>query len=94
MEILFSSNAKTDLSNIVRYISRDKPQAARKWAKNIKDSVKLLANLPYMGRIVPEFSDDTIRELIKGQYRVVYKIDEKRDTIVILTVHHSKRPLV
>ncbi len=94
MKIVFSSRAKADLAEIVKLIAYDKPQAARNWAANIRESVLKLADLPKIGRTVPEFGDETIRELIKGQYRVVYKIDDKKDTIVILTVHHAKRPLV
>ena len=47
-----------------------------------------------MGRIVPEYGDETIREIIKGQYRIVYKIDSKKDSIVIVTIHHAKRLLL
>lgn len=93
MNVVFSSNAKLDLSETVRYIAKDKPQAARDWAENIKLSVKNLAQFPRLGRVVPEYSDHTIRELIKGQYRIVYKIDEEKKNIVILTIHHSKKPL-
>ncbi len=94
MKIVFSSQAKTDLADIVKFIAYDKPQAARKWAAGIRQSVLKLADFPKMGRTVPEFGEETIRELIKGQYRVVYKIDDKKDTIVIITIHHARRPLV
>jgi len=94
MKIVFSSQAKADLLEIVEFIAYDKPQAARKWAANIRQSVLKLADFPKMGRTVPEFGGETIRELIKGQYRVVYKIDDKKDTIIIITVHHARRPLV
>ena len=88
-----SSQAKKDLLDITRYIAKDKPQAAKKWSKSIKESVSNLVNFPRLGRIVPEYSDDTIRELIQGQYRIVYKIDEQNSSIAIITVHHSKRKL-
>lgn len=94
MKIVFSSRAKTDLAEIVKFIAYDKPQAARKWAANIRQSVVKLSDFPKMGRTVPEYGDETIREIIKGQYRIVYKIDDKNDTIVILTIYHAKRPLL
>ena len=72
----------------------DKPKAAQKWAAEIKKSVIKLADYPRLGRIVPEFSDDSIREIIKGQYRIVYKINFEKDTVAILTIHHSKRHLI
>ena len=94
MKIVFSSQAKTDLAEIVKFIAYDKPQEARNWAANIRQSVLKLGDFPKMGRTVPEFGEETIRELIKGQYRVVYKIDDKKNTIVIITIHHGRRPLV
>lgn len=94
MKIVFSSRAKTDFAEFVKFIASDKPQAARKWAANIRQSVLKLSDFPKMGRTVPEYGDETIREIINGQYRVVYKIDGKNDTIVIVTIHHAKRPIL
>ncbi|MFQ5864757.1 MAG: type II toxin-antitoxin system RelE/ParE family toxin [bacterium] len=93
MKLIFSARAKADLAEYVEFISNDKPQAAREWAASIQQSVLKLSDFPQIGRTVPEYADETIREIIKGQYRIVYKIDDKRDTIVIVTIHHSKRPL-
>ncbi len=68
MNVIFSSLAKSDLIGIVEYISNDKPQAAKKWANSVKDSITKLEKFPRLGRVVPEYSDDNIREIIKGQY--------------------------
>jgi plasmid stabilization system protein ParE len=94
MNIVFSNSAQNDLVNTVKYSSRDKPKAAKKWAIEIKRSIQNLSDFPRLSRIVPEFSDESIRELVKGQYRIVYKIDIETNTIAILAVHHSKKPLV
>ncbi len=91
MKVVFSSRAKNDLTEIITYISYDKPQATRKWAADIRKSVLKLSDFPRLGRIVPEYGDPLIREIIKGQYRIVYKIDEKKNTRVVVTVHHSRR---
>ncbi len=93
MNVIFSSHAKSDLLEIVRYISKDKLLAAKKWANSIKDSINNLEKFPRLERVVPEYSDDSIREIVKGRYRIVYKIDEKQNNIVIITIHHSKRTL-
>lgn len=93
MKIVFSSQAQTDLARFVKFIAEDKPQAARRWAEAVRKSLLKLSDFPRIGRVVPEFGDDTIREIIKGQYRIVYKIDEGNDTIVIVTIHHSRRLL-
>jgi toxin ParE1/3/4 len=90
MQIVFSKGAQRDLIDTAKYISKDKPEAALNWASEIKKSVQKLSDYPHLGKIVPEFSDESIREIIKGQYRIVYKIDVDRDTIAMLAVHHSK----
>jgi len=36
--------------------------------------VRQLERLPESGKIVPEFGQNSIRELIEGNYRVIYKI--------------------
>ncbi|RQV98739.1 type II toxin-antitoxin system RelE/ParE family toxin [bacterium] len=91
MKIFISSSAKSDLSEIVQYIANDNPKAARDWFHEIKDAITKLSSFPNLGRIVPEYSDDTIRELIKGQYRIIYRINMDKESICIIAIHHSKR---
>ncbi|MCK5147293.1 type II toxin-antitoxin system RelE/ParE family toxin [bacterium] len=91
MRIFISSSAKLDLSEIVQYIADDNPKAARDWFKEIKDAIINLSSFPTLGRIVPEYSDETIREIIKGQYRIVYRINIDKESICIIAIHHSKR---
>jgi len=56
------------------------------------NSVDILEQNPLAGRVVPEFNNRTIRELIRGNYRIVYKLISEID-IDIITVHHSARLL-
>lgn len=46
--------------------------------------------MPHSGRIVPELSQKNIREIIKGNYRIIYSLKDDF-TIIILTIHHSAR---
>ena len=94
MKIEFSASARKDLINVVNHISKDNPKAATDWVEKIKQAVFNLGEFPRLGRIVPEFSVDNLREIIKGNYRIVYKIDFDKDTIVIVAVHHSKKRMV
>lgn len=93
MKLVFTPQANQDLLEIVRFISKDKPGAAQSWIRTLRKSVEKLSKFPHLGRIVPEYGDETIRELIKAQYRIVYKIDIESKTIVVLTVYHSMRLL-
>jgi toxin ParE1/3/4 len=50
----------------------------------------LIASNPLLGRIVPESDDKSIREVIKGNYRVIYQI-RNETSVFILTVFHTSR---
>jgi addiction module RelE/StbE family toxin len=91
MKIIWSPLAVERMEEISDYIAYDKPLAANKWINNIFNKVKLLKNNPKMGRIVPELNIDTIRELIFGNYRLIYRFNMK--SIIILTIRNSKQLL-
>jgi plasmid stabilization system protein ParE len=46
---------------------------------------------PYSGRMVPEYNDESIRELIEGGYRIVYILLENQ--IDVVSVRHRSKPL-
>jgi len=48
-----------------------------------------LKTFPQKGRMVPEVGRTEIREVLYGQYRVIYRLEEKR--LFILTVRHQRR---
>ena len=81
-----------DLTNIAEFISKDSFKYATIQIKRIRERARILKTKPFLGRIVPEIQDDSIRELILGNYRIIYKIVSK-DRIDILTVHHSAKLL-
>jgi len=78
-------------SEIAEYIALDKPAAADKWITTIFSKVEQLASSPEIGRVVPEIEDEQFRELIYGNYRIVYRIEKKQ--VSILTIRHGKQIL-
>ncbi|MBN2103903.1 type II toxin-antitoxin system RelE/ParE family toxin [bacterium] len=74
MKIHFTTQSKSDIAEIVEYFFQDNPQEASNWANSLFDSIKQLYNFPEIGRIVPEYSEVTIREIIIGLYRIVYNV--------------------
>jgi len=48
--------------------------------------------MPEIGRIVPELEKKEIRELIEGNYRIIYRIKTK-DLVEIVTIHHTSRDI-
>ncbi|MBN2534755.1 MAG: type II toxin-antitoxin system RelE/ParE family toxin [Spirochaetales bacterium] len=91
MKIIWSPTALARLSGIVEYIAYDSPGRAEKWAVKVLDSVKRLEDFPESGRIVPEMEIKNIREIIFGNYRIIYEI--RKSHISILTIRHCKRLL-
>jgi len=61
------------------------------FAQKVFETVKQLKLLPESGRVVPEIGQNNLREIILGNYRIIYRL--KNDIIEILTVYHSARLL-
>ncbi len=55
------------------------------------EAVDRVELFPESGRIVPELKRKEIREIILGNYRIIYRI--KGELVEILTVYHSSRLL-
>ena len=91
MRLIWSPLAVEKVRDIAEYIALDKPITAERWANDIFDSVGRLVELPQSGRIVPEIKRSDIREISKGNYRIIYKV--KESTILILTVKSYRQLL-
>jgi plasmid stabilization system protein ParE len=71
-----AESAAADFEGIlVWYKWKDVPDVGRKHVSEILEQVKMLADFPKMGRVVPEFNQEAIRELIHRPYRIVYRFD-------------------
>ena len=91
MKIIWSPLAVDRAAEIAEYIALDKPSAARKWISTLFSKVEKLASSPKIGRVVPEIGDQQFREMIYGNYRIVYRIEKKQ--LSILTIRHGKQIL-
>ena len=89
MKIIWSPLAIDRASEIAEYIAQDKPSAAEKWINTVFSKVEQLKSSPEIGRIVPEIRNDQFRELIYGNYRIVYR--SGKEQISILTIRHGKQ---
>lgn len=91
MEIIFTERFVSDLEASIAYIAQDDPQTAISWSNLILERCEQLVDFPMSGRIVPEVGLPYIRELIEGNYRIVYEIKENQ--IVMLMVWNSRQQL-
>jgi toxin ParE1/3/4 len=91
VKIVWTNLAIEDLKSIHSYISRDSKTYADRFIEKLTARVDQLENFPSSGRVVPEFGKDNIRELIEGNYRIIYRIHA--DYIGIARIHHASRLL-
>lgn len=89
MTILWTDVAAQDLADISAFIAKDSPHFARKVVEQIFEAVETIPGFPKRGRIVPELGDPRFRELLLGNYRVMYRLHP--DAVHLLAVIHGRR---
>ena len=92
VKIVWTELSISDLKEIFDYIADDSIRYASITANKIYQSVQPIIENPYIGRMVPEFSKKSIREIINGNYRIIYLIKNKNQ-VDILRVYHVARSL-
>ena len=91
MNVEWTENAVRHLTAVHDYIAQNSPIYARKMAGRLTRRFDQIADHPRSGRRVPEYGDDDIRELIEGDYRLIYRIDA--EAIHVLAIVHGARRL-
>ena len=91
VKLIWTEIALDDLRLIHEYISIDSKRYADRFIEKLISRVDQLENFPKSGRMVPEFNLSSIRELIEGNYRIIYKTASTQ--ISILRIHHAARQL-
>lgn len=92
VRINWTLQARNDLKGIAEYISKDSKLYAKRQVLKVRNRTDILKSQNYSGRKVPEIQNENIREILEGNYRIIYRVvTEKR--IDILTIYHSARDL-
>lgn len=89
MKIIWSPLARERAFEAALFISEDDPDAAVGWVNRLFDAVGRLDQSPRRGRVVPELGRQEVREILFGQYRVIYKVTQEK--VEVLTVRHGRR---
>ena len=63
-QIKLSNTAFSDLENIESYIAEDSPVIAQKFIRRIFERIEQLSDYPESGKVVDEFRNEKIRELV------------------------------
>ena len=67
-KLIWSPAARDDLHDIVLFIARDNPNRAMSFGYELISETDRLQEFPELGRIVPEYRNDVIREIIFRPY--------------------------
>jgi len=92
VRVKLTDSAINDLRDLLNYYEEQLvPQVGQRFVAEILDRIEGLIDNPEIGRVVPEFSADNIRELIHKPFRVVYL--REPSTTSIVRVWRSERML-
>ena len=89
--LIWAPSARQDLRDLFNYINEYNPDAARQFIESIFEKVHSLPDYPHMGRVVPEFNDEHIREIIRAPCRIIYRVNLSDEQIEIVRIWHAAR---
>ncbi|MBI5751534.1 MAG: type II toxin-antitoxin system RelE/ParE family toxin [Hydrogenophilales bacterium] len=92
MKLVWTEPAVNDLRGIHEYIGQDSRFYAEQFVERLILAAEKLADFPGLGRMVPEAGTESIREPLFQAYRIIYRLEPER--VSILAVIHGSRDLV
>lgn len=85
----FTEAALADIAAIEEYIARDSETYAAEVASGFFERAESLGAFAERGRLVPELRPLGLRELLVGNYRMIYGVSP--DAVTVLAVVHGSR---
>jgi len=80
-----------DLERIVAYIAPLNPIAAEQLGNQLLDAALSLHSFPERGRMVPEFRQPELREIIFRSYRIIFRMNNTDQNLEIVRFWHGAR---
>jgi len=71
LSIVWSEEALEDIESIASYIEKDSPVYASSVVSKFFEKAELLIENPKLGCVVPEFSEESLREIFVYSYRLI-----------------------
>ena len=91
-KVVWTTPGLEDVGDVFDYIAKDSAVYAERFCLKLVESPRRLEKFPLMGQVVPEFGDETIREIVCGSFRVIYKV--QGDACYITAVIHASRDIL
>ncbi|GEC72661.1 ParE toxin of type II toxin-antitoxin system, parDE [Flavobacterium flevense] len=93
MKIEITKDFRLDLDIQIRYISKDKPIAARKFKVDLIKNIKKDLKNPFHFKKSRYYKDENIRDYVFKGYTIVYYIDVKQEIISVFGFIKHKNSL-
>jgi plasmid stabilization system protein ParE len=93
MKIEITKDYRLDLDQQIRYISKDKPQAAKKFKIDLILNIKKDLKHPFNFKKSRYYNDENIRDYVFKRYTSVYYIDEEQNCISVFGFIKHKKSL-
>ncbi len=90
-QVIWAPSARLDLKELAAYIAESRPRASARFVRQVFQIVEHLADFPESGRVVPEFDDPSIREVMRKPCRIVYRVKAQERIVEIARVWHAAR---
>jgi toxin ParE1/3/4 len=89
--LIWTKLALEHFERLLDYISADSPIAACRFGEKLMAKVDLLQAHPNLGAHVPEDESRSLREILQGNYRILYRVEG--DVVYLVALHHAARLL-
>lgn len=90
-KVILTPQSQDDLREIVDFIARRNRERAKSFGNELIDRALTLGQLPERGRVVPEISEPSVREIIHRPYRIIYEIFPEQNVVYVLRFWHGAR---
>lgn len=88
-QFVLSDPAKADVRDIVAYIQKRSPDAAKRVRRELRGEMRRLADFPKMGHLRQDLADEPLRFWSVYSYLIVYRPDAT--PLEIVRVLHGAR---
>ena len=91
MKVVWTETAVAQLHEIEDFIAADNSAAAEALVEKLVALGESLSSHPQRGRLVPELPGSDLRELLHGNYRLVYRTGKRIEVLTIFEGHRRLR---
>lgn len=88
--IFWTFQAEEDLKDIYKFIAKGSIKYAHIQVRKIKTATHILKNNPKAGKLVPENNLTAVREIIEGNYRIIYLVVNQTRIDMLLVQHEAR----